>query len=353
MLMSELPVHTELEPFEVVDNCLLVGGQKVTALAARAGKTPFYAYDRKLIERRIQKLRDGLPGDVDLHYAVKANPMPAVVDFIAPLVDGLDIASGGELQVAMDSGTDPREISFAGPGKSLEEIRQAVAADVTVTLESATEMQRVCDAGEQLGLIPKVAVRVNPNFELKASGMKMSGGPKQFGIDAEVVPDVLREIGKHSLEFVGFHIFCGSQNLKEEAIIEAQANTVDLALRLAQDAPREPEFLNTGGGFGIPYFPGDKPIELHAIGQGLEKHVSAVRSALGETKVVLELGRYIIGEAGVYVCRVRDRKVSSGQVFLVTDGGLHHNLALSGNYGQVIRKNYTVIIGNRVISKNT
>lgn len=346
-----LPIHTEIEGFEVIDNCLAVGGRKITELAERAGQTPFYAYDRGLIATRIRKLRDELPQEVDLHYAMKANPMPAVVNHIAPLVDGLDIASGGELMVALDSGMDPVEISFAGPGKSIDEIRQAVAAGITVTLESQTEMDRACEAGEQLGLTPRVAVRVNPDFELKASGMKMSGGPKQFGIDAEIVPEVLTEIGDRSLEFDGFHIFCGSQNLREDAIIDAQQQTVDLALRLAESAPTAPRFINIGGGFGIPYFPGDKPIKLNGISEGLAQHVASVRDSLGDSRIVLELGRYIVGEAGVYVCRVRDRKVSRGQTFVIVDGGLHHHLAASGNFGQVIRKNYPVIVGNRVVSK--
>ncbi len=350
---TNLPVHAEIEAFEVVDNSLVIGGQRLVDVASRVGKTPFYAYDRQLIEKRIGQLREGLPQDIDLHYAIKANPMPAVVNFIAPLVDGLDIASAGEMHVALDSGMDPREISFAGPGKSVEELTQAIAAGITVTLESETEMERACAVGSGLGIRPRVAVRVNPDFELKASGMKMSGGPKQFGIDAEIVPQILEKIGRRALEFVGFHIFCGSQNLREDAIIDAQQKTVELALKLAAAAPQAPAFINIGGGFGIPYFPGDKPIQLHEIGAGLERHVERVRNVLGDTKLVLELGRYMVGESGIYVCRVRDRKVSRGQVFLVVDGGLHHHLAASGNFGQVIRKNYPVIIGNRVESPET
>ena len=348
--MSELPVHTDVEHFDVLDNCLVFGSHKVTELAAIAGRTPFYAYSRQLIDRRIAQLRVHLPGDVDLHYAIKANPMPAVVDYIAGRVDGLDIASGRELEVALASGMDVREISFAGPGKSVDEIGQAVAAGVTLTLESETEMNRVIEAGVRLGVTPRVAVRVNPDFELRSSGMKMSGGPKQFGVDAEVVPQLLQKIAAESLKFVGFHIFCGSQNLRPEAIIEAQQKTVALALSLSELAPSHPEFINIGGGFGIPYFPGDKPLLLDQIGENLERLVPTVRAQLPETKLVLELGRYIVGEAGIYVCRVIDRKVSRGHVFLVTDGGLHHHLAASGNFGQVIRKNYPVIIGNRVQS---
>lgn len=349
-----LPVHTQIEGFEVTDGCLCIAGRKLTELATEFGPTPFYVYDKALITRRIERLRAALPDEVGLHYAVKANPMPRLLNTIAPLVDGLDIASSGELRAAIASGTDATDISFAGPGKSPAELRDAVAAGVTVTLESLNEMQRVVAIGKKLDVVPRVAVRVNPNFELKSSGMQMSGGPKQFGIDTEQIPAVLNQIRNHDLEFVGLHIFCGSQSLNNQAIIEAQSKTVELAIELAQQAPTELSFINIGGGFGIPYFPGDRPIDIERIGKSLHRQVARVRKALGTSvQLVLELGRYIVGEAGVYVCRVLDRKVSRGHIFLITDGGLHHHLAASGNFGQVLRKNFPLVIGNKVSSDAT
>jgi diaminopimelate decarboxylase len=177
--------------------------------------------------------------------------------------------------------------------------------------------------------------------------MKMGGGPKQFGIDAEQVPAVLADIRSLGLAFEGFHIFSGSQNLRAEAICEAQTRALDLAVQLAADAPAPITSLNLGGGFGIPYFPGEKRLELEPIGRHLAELVERANGLLPRAQLVIELGRYLVGEAGVYVCRVLDRKVSRGEVFLVTDGGLHHHLAASGNFGQVIRKNYPVEIGNR------
>jgi diaminopimelate decarboxylase len=351
--VTELSVHAEIDAFEVVDNCLVFGGVPITELAAAVGSTPFYAYDRARVERRIRKLRMALPDEIALHYAIKANPMPALVDFIRHQVDGLDVASVAEMHVALDSGMHPAEISFAGPGKSPAELAEAVAAGITITLESATEMRRVAEIGAAEGISPRVAVRVNPDFELKSSGMRMSGGPKQFGVDAEQVPAMLAELASLQLDFVGFHIFCGSQNLSVDAIVETQQSTIDLALQLMDSAPRAPEFINIGGGFGIPYFPGDKALELDPIGEALYPHVERVRNEIGsKTQLVLELGRYIVGEAGIYVCKVLDRKVSRGTVFLVTDGGLHHHLAASGNFGQVLRKNYPVVLGNRIDDEN-
>ncbi|QGX39084.1 pyridoxal-dependent decarboxylase, exosortase A system-associated [Permianibacter aggregans] len=348
---ASAPIHAENPYFPVVDNELTAGGIKLSELVKRAGQTPFYVYDKNAMTERVKALRAAMPKDLSLHYAMKANPMPAVVKHMSGLVDGIDVASGRELRVALDTPTKPHDISFAGPGKSLEEIRLAVASDIVINLESLTQLQQTETAAHALNKKAKVAIRVNPDFELKSSGMKMGGHAAQFGIDAEIVPDVLKRIGaSDALEFVGFHIFWGSQNLRPENIIEAHDNTFALAYRLAQSAPAPVKLLNIGGGLGIPYFPGDKALELAEISANLERHLAECKQRLPEAEVVMELGRYLVGEAGLYVCEVLERKVSRGQVFLITNGGLHHHLAASGNFGQIIRKNYPLAVANRVSS---
>lgn len=338
--------HSAMARFPVVDGELTVGGIALSRLAERVGRTPFYAYDRALLRERVELLRTVLPDEVDLHYAIKANPMPALVGCMAGWVDGLDVASGAELRVALDTGMDPRDISFAGPGKSASELAQAVAAGILINVESFREIEALAALPARLGRA-RVAVRVNPGFELKSSGMKMGGGPKQFGIDAEDVPRALGEIGHSKLAFEGFHIFCGSQNLRAEAICEAQTQALALAVDLAAHAPGPVRTVNLGGGFGIPYFPGEQPLDLAPVGATLRRVVAAAQGALPEAQLVVELGRFLVGEAGLYVTRIVDRKVSRGEVYLVTDGGLHHHLSASGNFGQVLRKNYPVDIGNR------
>jgi diaminopimelate decarboxylase len=342
------PAHAPMGGWDVVDDCLVVGGMPLTRLAQRVGRTPFYAYDRRLLSARVGLLRQHLPTEIKLHYAMKANPMPALVGHMRGLVDGFDVASGGELALALDAGMDPREISFAGPGKSEGEIAQAIAAGILLNVESPRELEVVARRSRELQLPARVAVRVNPDFELKSSGMKMGGGPKQFGVDAEAVPALLKEIGRQSLAFEGFHIYSGSQNLSADAIAETQYKTVEIAIRLAADAPSPVRVLNIGGGFGIPYFPGEQPLDLPKVGTTLRSMVDKARAGLPHAQLTIELGRYLVGEAGIYVCKVIDRKVSRGQVFLVTDGGLHHHLAASGNFGQVVRKNYPVCVGNHV-----
>ena len=343
-----VPKHCARSGWSVADDCLEVGGVPLTRLAETIGRTPFYAYDRRVIADGIAELRRHIPSAVKLHYAMKANPMPALVAFMAGIVDGIDVASGGELKVALDAGMTPREISFAGPAKSESELSQALASGILVNVESAREVEILRRLSRDSGLPARVAVRVNPDFELKSSGMKMSGGPKQFGIDAECVPDALESIGRQGLAFEGFHIFSGSQNLRADAICEAQRQTIDLALHLARSAPSAVRVINIGGGFGIPYFPGETSLDLQPIARNLQDVAEKARAALPDAKIVIELGRFIVGECGIYVCRVIERKVSRGHAFLITDGGLHHHLAASGNFGQVIRKNYPVVVGNRV-----
>lgn len=346
--MDERPRHAPLTQFPVVDDVLVVGGQAVPQLADRIGGTPFYAYDREAITQRVHQAREALPDGISLHYAVKANPMPALVDHLATLVDGLDVASAGELRRALDSGTAAADISFAGPGKRDDELRSAVAAGITLNLESPGELARVVRIGEALGQVPQVAVRVNPDFELRASGMRMGGGARPFGIDAEQVPQVIAEALAAGVHLRGLQIFAGSQNLHAQHLIEAQDATFALAYRLATLVPQGIELLNIGGGFGVPYFPGDRPLDLAAVGDNLAERLREARGRLGEVEVVVELGRYLVAEAGVYVCRVLDRKVSRGTTFLVTDGGMHHHLAASGNLGQLIRKNFPLVTAHQV-----
>lgn len=346
--MNAIPLIHNPPPFPVVNDCLHIGGIPLTRLAARIGQTPFYAYDRQLMQTRIGWLRQKLPAAVQLHYAVKANPMPAVVQYMASWVDGLDVASLGELRLALDTGIEAAHISFAGPGKGQRELAAAIAAGVTINVESENELTAITSLGDAQGVRPAVAVRVNPDFELKASGMKMAGGPRPFGIDAERVPRVLEQIKTTALDFKGLHIFAGSQNLRSQAIVEAHDKMFELSLRLAEHAPSPIQILNIGGGFGIPYFPGDKPLDIDPIGANLARWIERLALHQPEAKVVLELGRYLVGEAGIYVTEVVDRKLSRGHTFLIVDGGMHHHLAASGNLGQVLRRNYPVAVGNRV-----
>ena len=333
--------------FDVVDGELAVGGHRASALVERAGGTPLFVYSADLIRRRVTDLRAAIPAQLRIHFAMKANSYAPVLELIGTLVDGFDIASGGELRMALDAGLPAGRISFAGPGKRDEELAAAIEAGVTLNLESEAEARRALAIAERNGVTPRLAIRVNPDFELRGSGMKMGGGAKPFGLDAERVPALAQEVIAAGAEWRGLHIFAGSQALDAEAIIETQANVLDLAAKLSEQIGAPLPHLNMGGGFGIPYFKGDQPLDIAAVGAALGERFAALPDALTSTEFAIELGRYLVGEAGVYLTRIVDRKVSHGTVYLVTDGGLHHQLAASGNFGTVVRRNYPAAIASR------
>lgn len=333
--------------YEVRDGELMIGGQTAGHWASKAERTPLFVYSKKLIAQRFADLRAAMPDRLKLNYAIKANSFGPVLQYVSQLADGLDIASGGELGMVRAIGFDLARVSFAGPGKRDSELEAAIEAGVTLNLESETEAQRALAIAEGLGTAARLAVRVNPDFELKGSGMKMGGGAKPFGIDADRVPALIRQIVDKGAQFRGLHIFTGSQALSAEAVIDMQGKVLDCADRLANEANVVLPKLNMGGGFGIPYFPGDEPLDIAAVGAALAERFATLPPSLADAELFIELGRYLVGEAGVYLTRVVDRKVSYGETYLVTDGGLHHQLAASGNFGTVVRRNYPVAIASR------
>lgn len=335
------------EGYPTMDGQLAIGGKTATQLVEMAGGTPLFVYSRGIIAATMAQLREVMPARLHINYAIKANSHPDVLGFMADLVDGYDIASGGELEKIKAAGIDASRVSFAGPGKRDWELESAISSGVTLNLESEGEAERALAIGERLGITPRLAIRVNPSFDMKGSGMKMGGGAKPFGVDAERVPALGRRIIEVGADWRGLHIYTGSQALSAEAIIETQANVLDLADHIASEIGQPLPKLNMGGGFGIPYFHGDVPLDTAAIGAALEERFADLPASLKDAHLCIELGRYLVGLAGIYLCRIVDRKVSHDEVFLVTDGGLHHQLAASGNFGTVVRRNYPAAIATR------
>jgi len=320
---------------------LLIGGT-VADMLAKEG-TPVFVYDHARIAAQIEQFRTAFPG-IALHYAAKANPYGPLLEAIAKLVDGFDVASAGELdRVSRFS----LPISFAGPGKSWTDVEGAIRAGIVLNLESEGEALKALTWGKRLGIVPKLAIRVNPPFGLKGSGMKMGGLATQFGVDHDRVHALVHGVIAGGAEWHGLHIYAGSQALDAEAVIELQRATIELAALIAAQVGRAPPHVNLGGGFGIPYFAKDRPLDVERVGSALIKVLEDRPKILADTKFAIELGRWLVGEAGVYLTRVVDRKVSRGETFLVTDGGLHHMLAASGNFGQLLRRNYPLANASR------
>lgn len=333
--------------FAAEEGMLLIGGCGAASLVDEAGDTPLFAYDMAIVEAQVRRVREAMPAELGLHYAIKANPYAPLLARMAELVDGFDVASAGEMEAALAAGVAAAEISFAGPGKRDDEIEAAIASNVTLNLESEGEAERALAIALRLGRKPRLAVRVNPDFDLRGSGMRMGGGAKPFGVDVDRAAALARRLIEAGADWRGWHIFAGSQALDPLAIIETQAATLALAARLSGEVGQAPPLVNLGGGFGIAYFPGDVPLDIRPIGVALRGALENRPAILRESKFAIELGRWLVGEAGVYLTRVVDVKVSQGETFAVVDGGLHHQLAASGNFGTVVRRNYPIALANR------
>lgn len=343
-------LQSALANFAQANSELLITGKPISTFAAEK-RTPFYLYDRTILRRRQQQLREALPKEIKIYYAVKANPNVRLIRELGGLYDGVDIASKGELIRAIEAGIKPEAMSFAGPGKSIEELRLAIKCKIgTISVESERELEHIRELCCQLNAVANILIRVNPAFELAKSGMKMGGGAQQFGIDSERVPSLIKSLARDAtIRFNGIHIFAGSQNLNAGAILEAFHSILRYAENLAAEIDGPLPIVNLGGGFGIPYFEKDEELNLPQISDGLGRLLEGSRKHLPQTQFKIELGRYLVGESGLYVCRVLYRKISRGQVFLVTDGGMHHHLTASGNFGQkMVHRTMPITIANKI-----
>ncbi|WP_375394638.1 pyridoxal-dependent decarboxylase, exosortase A system-associated [uncultured Sphingomonas sp.] len=323
---------------------LTIGERRAEDWVAEAGDTPLFVYDAAIVAARVARFRAAMPA-VDLHYAIKANPHPPLIAVIAPLVDGLDVASAGELRLAL-AAKPAAAISFAGPGKRDDELAIAIGAGATLNVESEGEGARALAIGDRLGIAPRLAVRVNPDVELRGSGMKMGGRASPFGIDADQAAALVRKLIDGGADWRGFHFYAGSQALDAAAIADTQDATLALAARLAEAVGAAPPLVNLGGGFGVPYFANDRALDVEAVGARLADALGARTAILADSRFAIELGRWLVAEAGVYLTRIVDRKLSHGEIFLVVDGGLNHQLAASGNFGTVVRRNYALAVAS-------
>jgi diaminopimelate decarboxylase len=340
------PIGALPPEFAAQTGVLVIAGRTADDWAMQAGDTPLFVYDMAIIAARIARFRAAMPA-IDLHYAIKANPHSGLLTAVAPLVDGLDVASSGELGKAL--AVKPAvSISFAGPGKRDDELSAAISAGATLNVESEGEAARAFAIGDRLGLTPRMAVRVNPDIELRGSGMRMGGRASPFGVDAVRAAALVKAIVAAGADWRGFHIYAGSQALDAGAIVETQAATIALAARLADEAGVAPPLVNLGGGFGVPYFAGDVTLDVERVGGALAEALASRPAILAETRFAIELGRWLVAEAGVYLTRVIDVKQSQGETFVVVDGGLNHQLAASGNFGTVVRRNYPIAVAARM-----
>ncbi|BAU92323.1 Orn/DAP/Arg decarboxylase 2 [Methylorubrum populi] len=322
---------------------LRVGGLSVTDLTKEFG-TPLFVYDAGTMRRTYRALCAAVAGFAEVDFSVKANPNPAVIRVFHEEGAGAEIASGAEFDAACAAGVPPERILFAGPGKGAADLDRVVAGGIgEIHLENREEMVRVAAAAERHGATVRVALRINPGAAAQGGAMRMGGKPSPFGFDEEAMDAAIDAVeAQPSLRLVGLHLFAGTQGLKAETLLGQWAYGLGLAARIARRTGRPLETIDLGGGLGIPYFSGDAALELGALRAGLPDLIATLRAdpGLASARVVLEPGRYLAGPAGLYVARVLAVKESRGSRFVITDGGMHHHLAASGNLGQVVKRDF-------------
>lgn len=337
--------------FAVRNGELLIGGIAVSELAARYG-TPLFVYDASVIDRKWDLLRNTLPPEFSIYYSVKANPSQAVLQRFLEKGAGLEIASAGEFHQAHNAGCPSEKIVFAGPGKTEKELELVLDHGIgEIHVESLREAERIALIAHRRGTRPRVALRVNPGGEAEGGAMRMGGRPAPFGVDEENLAESLRQLqSMDELEIAGIHVFIGTQILDFEVLLSQYRKGLDIARRAACIMTKPLSTLDFGGGLGIPYFANEKSLDERKLREGLDALIATVRGDLwfSGTRFFIEPGRYLVGEAGVYVTRINDIKISRGKKFLIVDGGMNHQLAASGNLGQTIKRNYPVAVLNKL-----
>ena len=326
---------------------LLVGNIPAEELVTEAGGTPLFVYDNNIVGAQVARFRAAMPSGVALHYAVTANPYQPLLEFLGRYVDGFRVVSAGELKRLKDAKLAEIPINFAGPGKRADELEAAVAIHSTISVESEGEAARAIQAGERLGIQPKLSVRVNPPFEIEGGAVKMGASPSPFGVDAERVPALVQGVIEAGVDWRGLHMFPGDRCLDAAALIEVHKATVDYAGRIAAEIGLPLPELNLGGGFDVACRPGDEPLDIDLVARALNDTLCSAPELLATTRFSIELGRWLVGECGVYLTRVLDRTESCGTTFLTTDGGGHHLIGATGSLGVRGPSNFPIAIAGR------
>jgi diaminopimelate decarboxylase len=329
------------------DGQLLIGGVAAEELVAEAGGTPLFVYDNNIVGAQIAALKAAMPDGLAIYYSVSANPYEPLLNFIGRYVDGFRVVSRGELEHLKRAGLAGIGMTFAGPGKRDDELELGITAGATISVESEGEAERAIQAGERVAVVPKLAVRVNPPFSIDGRAFALGARPTPFGIDAERVPSLVRNLLDAGVDWRGLHIFAAAQSLQEDALIEAHKAIISSAGEISRELDLPLPELNLGGGFDVPYFAGERPIDLYHLAKALHETLCDGPELLATTRLSLELGRWLVAECGVYLTRILDRNESCGETFLTTDGGGHHLLGATGCLLERGRGNFPLAVANR------
>lgn len=326
---------------------LLIGGYSPDELVAEAGGTPLFVYDNNIVGAQVARFKGAMTDGIGLHYSVTANPYKPLLEFLGRYVDGFRVVSLGELRRLQEAQLAGIPMNFAGPGKLDVELEEAVRAGATISVESEGEAVRAIRAAERVGIQPRISVRVTPPFTIETGQVTLGSRASPFGIDADRVPSVVQGLMEAGVDWRGLHMFAGSQCLDAEGLSEVHRVTVGHAGEIAEAIGAPIPELNLGSGFDVACRPGDEPLDIDRVAQALNHTLCNSPSLLATTRFTIELGRWLVGEAGVYLTRVLDRTESCGQTFLTTDGGGHHLIGATGSLGERGINNFPIAVANR------
>lgn len=327
---------------------LIVDGLPLASIASEFG-TPLYLYSTDVMDEKLRQIRETFPG-AEIHYSVKANPNPSIAAYFVGKGCGLEVASYGELKLALACGCASEEIVFAGPGKTYDELSKSIDSGVfQIHVESRHEVENIRSIIAKTGCQVRVAVRINPSPDFMGGDMVMGGKPTAFGVQEDEVADLIGYIKScNDIQFNGFHYYTGTQIFDAAALIEMYRHFIELSLALGKETGSEIRVIDFGGGFGVPYFDYDSPLDLETLRRGYTELISRYDGALGNCRMLFEPGRFLVGEAGMYVAKVIDRKRNYGKTFFVLDGGFHHHIVAAGLFGQIVKRNFPIAVDGKL-----
>ncbi len=319
-------------------------------------ETPLYLYDLTVIRDRIKMLKKCFPEYINLYYSMKANPNISLLSYIKNFVSGIEICSEGELFASLHCSINPQNIIFVGPGKTFKELEYAIEQDVfCIVAESVRELEQIQRIASAKKKKTPVAIRINPKDELIGARIKMGGASKQFGIDEENVNTILANLNQYpNIYFKGIHVYMGTQITDAKVLIQGFRNIFDIAKRIQNEYGVKLNFIDFGGGFGIPYFPSDKELDLNVLNEGIHCVFEERKNDFdySQMSLIIESGRFLVAECGYFLTRVLYKKCSRGKTFLVVDGGSNHHSSAAG-MGRFVRNNFPISIVKMGIQTET
>lgn len=309
--------------WEIQEGKLMAGGRTCRSVAEEHG-TPLYLYSEPRILERAEVLKRAFE-EFSVLYAIKSNPQLRICELLATAGFQAEVSSLKEFELALAAGYPPESIGYVGPGKRPSDLRETARCGCGVFYaESPVELGHLEVVAKDLGKRLRVALRINTQHRPTAAGEFMAGGPSEFGIDEEELDRVIPDIDRSLIDLVGFHTFVASQVVEMRALERHFERVAALSRKLAEKHDVNLEIVNFGGGFGIPYAPYEQALDLGLLGERVADNsaIAELRRLWPKAQLCLDVGRFLVGDAGVFMAGIVDVKKSRGSTFVVLDSGI-------------------------------